>query len=208
METADVPTPQTFTSSRRSVSLLRLLILLVGTAVASTGLAADTAPNLLVILADDLGIGDVGAYRQADIQTPAIDRLAAEGMLFTNMRANCTVCSPSRAALLTGCYADRVGVPGVIRTDADNSWGFLDPSVPTLAARLKQAGYHTAIVGKWHLGLTSPNTPTERGFDHFHGFLGDMMDSYTTHLRHGNNYMRLGTEEITPEGHATDLFTD
>jgi len=208
METADVPTPQTFTSSRRSVSLLRLLMLLVGAAVTSTGLAADTAPNLLVILADDLGIGDVGAYRQADIQTPAIDRLAAEGMLFTNMRANCTVCSPSRAALLTGCYADRVGVPGVIRTDADNSWGFLDPSVPTLAARLKQAGYHTAIVGKWHLGLTSPNTPTERGFDHFHGFLGDMMDSYTTHLRHGNNYMRLGTEEITPEGHATDLFTD
>ena len=79
--------------------------------------------------------------------------------------------------------------------------------MPTLANRLKEAGYHTAIVGKWHLGLSSPNTPTERGFDHFHGFLGDMMDSYTTHLRHGTNYMRQGTEEIHPEGHATELFT-
>ena len=168
--------------------------------------AADT-PNFLVILADDLGIGDVSCYRTADVHTPSIDRLASEGMLFTTMRANCTVCSPSRAALLTGMYADRAGVPGVIRTHADNSWGYLDPSVPTLASRLKEAGYHTGIVGKWHLGLESPNTPTERGFDHFHGFLGDMMDSYTTHLRHGNNYMRLGTEEIHPEGHATELFT-
>ena len=168
--------------------------------------AADT-PNFLVILADDLGIGDVSCYRTADVHTPGIDRLASEGMLFTTMRANCTVCSPSRAALLTGMYADRAGVPGVIRTHADNSWGYLDPSVPTLASRLKEAGYHTGIVGKWHLGLESPNTPTERGFDHFHGFLGDMMDSYTTHLRHGNNYMRLGTEEIHPEGHATELFT-
>ena len=168
--------------------------------------AADT-PNFLVILADDLGIGDVSCYRTADVHTPSIDRLASGGMLFTTMRANCTVCSPSRAALLTGMYADRAGVPGVIRTHADNSWGYLDPSVPTLASRLKEAGYHTGIVGKWHLGLESPNTPTERGFDHFHGFLGDMMDSYTTHLRHGNNYMRLGTEEIHPEGHATELFT-
>ncbi len=186
---------------------LALPVLLI-TLITALGQAAEPAPNLLVILADDLGIGDVAAYRQADVQTPALDRLAAEGMLFTNMRANCTVCSPSRAALLTGLYADRVGVPGVIRTDAANSWGFLDPAVPTLANRLKTAGYHTGIVGKWHLGLASPNTPTERGFDHFHGFLGDMMDSYTTHLRHGHNYMRLGTEEIDPEGHATDLFTE
>ena len=69
-------------------------------------------------------------------------------------------------------------------------------------------GYHTGIIGKWHLGLESPNTPNERGFDHFHGFLGDMMDSYTTHLRHGNNYMRLNAEVVDPKGHATDIFTD
>jgi len=129
-------------------------------------------------------------------------------MLFTTMRANATVCSPSRAALLTGCYADRVGVPGVIRTHPEDSWGWFNPKARTLAEELKQVGYHTAIIGKWHLGLESPSTPNERGFDFFHGFLGDMMDSYTTHLRHGYNYLRRNHEVIEAEGHATDLFTD
>jgi arylsulfatase A-like enzyme len=95
----------------------------------------------------------------------------------------------------------------VIRTPAANSWGHLAAGLPTLADLLRPAGYHTAIVGKWHLGLSRPNTPNDRGFDFFHGFLGDMMDSYTTHLRHGNNYMRRNLEVITPTGHATDLFT-
>jgi arylsulfatase A-like enzyme len=172
--------------------------------------AAEKAPrpNFLLILTDDHGYGDVSTYHESDVQTPHIDRIAAEGMLFTSMRANCTVCSPSRAALLTGRYPDRVGVPGVIRTHAENSWGYFDPQTPTLADELKRAGYHTAIVGKWHLGLQSPNTPNQRGFDFFHGFLGDMMDSYTTHLRHGNNYMRRNHEVIDPQGHATDLFTN
>jgi arylsulfatase A-like enzyme len=164
-------------------------------------------PNFLIIFADDHGNGDVSAYHASDAQTPNIDRIGKEGMLFTAMRANCTVCSPSRAALLTGRYADRVGVPGVIRTKPDDSWGYFDPKVPTIADELKKAGYHTGIVGKWHLGLESPNTPNERGFDHFHGFLGDMMDSYLTHLRLGNNYMRLNAEVIDPKGHASDIFT-
>lgn len=174
-----------------------------------TASASDIArPNFVVIFADDLGYGDVSTYHLSDVRTPRIDHLAAEGMLFTAMRANCTVCSPSRAALLTGRYADRVGVPGVIRTKPEDSWGWFDPTVPTLADELKKVGYHTAIIGKWHLGLASPNTPNERGFDFFHGFLGDMMDSYTTHLRHGNNYMRRNAEVIEPQGHATELFTD
>ena len=170
--------------------------------------AAATRPNILLIFTDDHGYGDVSTYHESDVRTPNIDQIAAEGMLFTSMRANCTVCSPSRAALLTGRYADRVGVPGVIRTHPENSWGYFDPSVPTIADQLKQVGYHTAIIGKWHLGLESPNTPNERGFDFFHGFLGDMMDSYTTHLRFGNNYMRRNGETIDPPGHATDLFSD
>ena len=169
-------------------------------------LFAAPPPNFLLIFTDDHGYGDVSAYQASDVQTPNIDRIGSDGMLFTAMRANCTVCSPSRAALLTGRYADRVGVPGVIRTQPENSWGYLDPNVPTLATELKKTGYHTAIIGKWHLGLESPNTPNERGFDHFHGFLGDMMDSYTTHLRDGQNFMRLNSETINPKGHATDIF--
>jgi arylsulfatase A-like enzyme len=80
--------------------------------------------------------------------------------------------------------------------------------VPTIANELGKAGYATALVGKWHLGIESPNLPNERGFDLFHGFLGDMMDSYTTHLREGNNYMRKNGDVIEPQGHATDLFSD
>jgi arylsulfatase A-like enzyme len=174
---------------------------------ASVAAEQSRRPNFLLIFADDHGYGDVSTYHPSDVATPNIDGIAAGGMLFTAMRANCTVCSPSRAALLTGRYPDRVGVPGVIRTQKENSWGYLDPSVPTLADELKKVGYHTAIIGKWHLGLESPNTPNERGFDFFHGFLGDMMDSYTTHRRHGINYMRQNDQEIDPAGHATELFS-
>ncbi|MFQ5734714.1 MAG: sulfatase, partial [Planctomycetaceae bacterium] len=111
------------------------------------------------------------------------------------------------AALLTGRYQDMVGVPGVIRTHANNSWGYLRPDAVLLPKLLKPAGYHTAIVGKWHLGLESPNLPNDRGFDFFHGFLGDMMEDYYNHRRHGINYMRKDGKEIDPKGHATDLFT-
>ncbi len=188
-------------------SLIRMSLLLAFFSASGLVWADGPRPNFLVIFTDDHGYGDVSTYHASDVRTPHIDSIAAEGMLFTAMRANCTVCSPSRAALLTGRYADRVGVPGVIRTRPEDSWGYLDPAVPTLANELKQVGYHTAIVGKWHLGLESPNTPNERGFDFFHGFLGDMMDSYVTHLRHGNNYLRRNQEPIEAEGHATDLFT-
>ena len=165
-------------------------------------------PNVIMILADDHGYGDVSTYGPRDVLTPHIDSLATDGMLFVNMRSNCTVCSPSRAALLTGRFPDQVGVPGVIRTRPEDSWGHFRTDVATLADHLKGAGYGTAMIGKWHLGLQSPNTPNERGFEFFHGFLGDMMDSYVTHRRHGINYMRRNAEIIEPVGHATDLFTD
>ena len=164
-------------------------------------------PNILMILADDLGYGDLSSYGATDLKTPHIDKLMTSGMRFDNFYANCPVCSPTRAALLSGCYPDMAGVPGVIRTHITNSWGYLAPHAELLPKLLKPAGYHTAIVGKWHLGLDSPNTPNERGFNHFHGFLGDMMDDYYNHRRHGNNYMRLDSYQIDPEGHATDLFT-
>ena len=165
-------------------------------------------PNILLILTDDQGYHDVSYYGTKDLKTPNIDLIANEGMRFDNFYANCPVCSPTRAALLTGRYQDYVGVPGVIRTNSLNSWGYLDPKASLLPQELKMAGYHTALIGKWHLGLESPNTPVERGFDYFHGWLGDMMDDYWTHRRHGINYMRFNGKEIDPQGHATDLFTE
>jgi len=164
-------------------------------------------PNIVVILADDLGYGDLSSYGAKDTKTPHVDSLAAAGIRFDNFYANCPVCSPTRASLLTGRYPDLVGVPGVIRTHITNNWGYLSSKAVLLPKLLKQAGYHTAIVGKWHLGLGSPNTPNERGFDFFHGFLGDMMDDYYDHRRHGINYMRLNDKEIDPKGHATELFS-
>lgn len=181
------------------------LLLLLATA---TRAADAPRPNVVIILADDMGRGDYSAFGTKDIRTPNLDRLCREGMTFENFYSNSCVCSPTRAALLTGCYPDRVGVPGVIRDEPQNSWGYLTPSAVLLPKLLKPAGYHTAIVGKWHLGYEAPNTPMDRGFDHFHGFLGDMMDDYWTHLRHGHNFMRRDREVITPTGHATDLFTD
>ncbi|NKB72154.1 MAG: sulfatase-like hydrolase/transferase [Candidatus Latescibacteria bacterium] len=165
-------------------------------------------PNILLILADDHGYGDISLHQGPHLQTPHIDRIAAEGMHLTNFYANSSVCSPSRAALMTGRYPDRVGVPGVIRTHPENNWGYFSQEAITLPDILHQANYTTALIGKWHLGLTPENHPRQRGFDHFRGFLGDMMDDYYTHLRHGHNYMRVEEQEIDPEGHATDLFSD
>ena len=170
--------------------------------------AADKPPNILFIMADDLGIGDLSSHGAMDMRTPNIDDLMVSGCRFSNAYANCPVCSPTRAAFLTGRYPDMVGVPGVIRTHRVSNWGYLSPEAVTLPQVLKKAGYHTALIGKWHLGLVEPNTPIGRGFDHFHGFLGDMMDDYYKHRRHGVNYMRLGRKMIDPKGHATDLFSD
>ncbi len=193
---------------RNALLLGGLLISFLAVGKTNDPIDQNLKPNIIVILVDDLGYGDLSIQGGTDIRTPNIDRLFEKGMRFKNFYANCTVCSPTRASLLTGCYPDLVGVPGVIRTHEDNSWGYLKEDVPTLPEVLKKAGYKTAIVGKWHLGLESPNLPNERGFDFFHGFLGDMMDDYRTHLRHNINYMRLNNQVVDPKGHATDIFTD
>lgn len=169
--------------------------------------AQDDRPNVVLILADDLGYGDLSSYGADDMQTPNIDALVDTGMRFDRFYANSSVCSPTRAALLTGRYQERVGVPGVVRTHAHNSWGYLSPEAVMIGDVVKQQGYHTGMVGKWHLGLESPNTPWERGFDYTYVFIGDMMDDYYTHRRHGLNYMREYGGVIHPEGHATELFT-
>ena len=169
---------------------------------------AHAKPNIIIILVDDLGYGDLSSYGAPDLKSPAIDSLMAAGMRFDSFYANCPVCSPTRAALLSGTYPDLVGVPGVIRTFPHNNWGWLSPNAVLLPKPLKGVGYHTAIVGKWHLGLESPNLPNERGFDHFKGFLCDMIDDYYKHRRHGINYFRENEKENDPSGHATGLFTE
>jgi len=183
--------------------------LLITTLLFLTAWSSQAAkPNILIILVDDLGYGDLSSYGATDLKSPAIDSLMAAGMRFDSFYANCPVCSPTRAALLSGTYPDLVGVPGVIRTMKHNNWGWLSPKAVLLPKPLKTAGYHTAIVGKWHLGLESPNRPNERGFDYFKGFLCDMIDDYYKHRRHGINYFRENEKEIDPTGHATDLFTE
>ena len=170
-------------------------------------LAADK-PNILIILVDDLGYGDLSSYGAKDLKSPHLDALMADGMRFDSFYANCPVCSPTRAALLSGTYPDIAGVPGVIRTHPQHNWGWLSQDVTLLPNVLKDAGYHTSIIGKWHLGLEEPNTPNGRGFDFFKGFLCDMIDDYYKHRRHGINYFRENRKEIDPPGHATDLITE
>jgi len=201
--------PGKVVSRRDFCKKLGIGILTLGT-VSKLALAQKNGriPNIITILVDDLGYGDLSSYGATDLQTPNMDSLMKTGMRFNNFYANCPVCSPTRAGLLSGRYPDVVGVPGVIRTRASNSWGYLNPETILLPGMLKRAGYYTGIIGKWHLGLDSPNTPTEKGFDYFYGFLGDMMDDYYTHRRQGINYMRRNRETINPEGHATDLFTN
>ena len=178
-------------------------------------------PNVLFILADDLGFGDLSIQRQfggaADVRTPHIDSIFEAGLTFRNFYANCTVCSPTRAALMTGRFPASVGVPGVIRPWPEDNWGYLSPDAPTLPEKLGGADYATALIGKWHLGgepHNGPfNHPLRRGFDHFEGFLGGMLSDYVTHTRRfpdgsDRNMMRRGTETIDPPGHATDLLSD
>lgn len=163
-------------------------------------------PNILVILVDDLGYHDVSYYGTKYIQTPNIDAICYSGMRFDNFYSNAPVCSPTRASLMSGRYPERVGVPGLVRSTPSDNFAFLKKGVLFIPQYLKAANYKTAIVGKWNLGLSSPNLPNDKGFDYFHGFLDDMMNDYYTHLRNGNNFMRENKNVINPVGHSTDLF--
>jgi arylsulfatase A len=127
--------------------------------------AIPTHPNVVLIYADDMGYGDLHAYG-SELETPNIDRLASEGVRFTNWTSANPVCSPSRASLLTGRYPTRVGVPRVL---FPQDKGGLNKDEQTLADLLKTRGYRTQCIGKWHLGVTPGYLPTSRGFDHYLG---------------------------------------
>jgi arylsulfatase len=137
------------------------------TSLGAAGLAGaqQRPPNIVLFLCDDLGYGDLGCYG-SKIRTPNLDRLAAEGTRFTQFYSANPVCSPSRAALLTGRYPTRVGVPRVLFPKDEEG---LDRSEETIASLLKTKGYKTSCIGKWHLGHTANYLPTARGFDEYFG---------------------------------------
>ncbi|WP_276256661.1 sulfatase family protein [Halomontanus rarus] len=139
-----------------------------------------TRPNVLVILCDDLGYGDLGSYG-AEYETTNLDRLAEEGVCFTDWHSNAPVCSPTRASLLTGRYPHAVGMPSNApqgRPETDTEVG-LDPEVATVADLLGDAGYRTAHVGKWHLGSGEMNAPRAHDFDESFGFRSGCVDYYS-----------------------------
>ena len=134
-------------------------------------------PNVIVILTDDQGYGDLGCMGSTDLKTPNIDALAENGIRFSAMYSASPVCSPSRAALLTGRYPGNAGVRAILAGHRKASG--LTPKVPTLATALKREGYATGICGKWHLGLKEECRPNANGFDEFSGFLAGCLDYYS-----------------------------
>ena len=134
--------------------------------------ASDPPPNFIVIFVDDQGYRDLGCFGSPDIKTPNVDRMAAEGMKFTDFYVAAPLCSPSRAALLTGCYPRRVGLANwVLRPDSRKG---IHPDEITLAELLKTRGYACACVGKWHVGFLPPFRPTRQGFDYYYGLLHNL----------------------------------
>lgn len=177
------------------------------------------SPNIVLIMADDLGYGDVGCYGCTDIRTPAIDSLANEGVRFTTFYSNAPECTPTRTALLTGHYQHRVGglecalgignvgrYDDAIRLRQTNNMGLPAEEI-TIARMLKDIGYATAICGKWHLGYEQKFFPLRHGFDYWFGPVGGAVD-YFHHIEYtGQPALYQNDKTISREGYLTDLIT-
>lgn len=181
---------------------------------------AASKPNIVLIVADDLGYGDLSSYGAPDINTPVIDGIAKKGVRFTNFYSNAPECTPTRTALLTGRYQHRVGglecalgvgnvgrYDDAIRLRETNDLG-LPASIPTLPQLLKSAGYNTACCGKWHLGYEKKFHPHQHGFDHFFGIMGGNSDYFFHAEASGLHVLYEEDRMVRRNGHLTDLFTD
>jgi arylsulfatase A-like enzyme len=165
-------------------------------------------PNIVFIMADDLGYADVSCYGQRDYMTPNVDRLAIEGLKFTQGYANSAVCSPTRTALITGRYQYRLaaGLEETINLQSPKNAG-LPPDHPTLPSLLKKLGYATTLIGKWHLGFLPDFSPLKSGYDHFFGIWGGASD----YFNHGpGSPAPLYEDEVPVErhGYMTNLLGD
>ena len=174
--------------------------------------AADPKPNMVFIMADDLGYADLSCYGRRDYSTPNIDRIAAGGMKFTQAYANSAVCSATRTALITGRYQYRlpIGLEEPLSSSSTRKIG-LPPRHPTLPSLLRNAGYGTSLIGKWHLGRLPDYGPLQSGYDHFWGFRGGTLDYFT----HKYGPANTDTDDLWDDdakihqvGYLTDLLGD
>lgn len=164
-------------------------------------------PNIILIMVDDLGYGDLGCYGAHHVKTPNIDRLADSGIRFLDYHSNGAVCSPTRAALLTGRYQQRSGIEGVVTAAGHRHTG-LSANEYTMADYLGSQGYNTCIFGKWHLGYDTAFSPVNNGFDFFKGYVSGNVD-YHSHIDQSGHYdWWLNKDTIIEEGYVTDLITD
>jgi arylsulfatase A len=164
-------------------------------------------PNIIVIMADDLGYGGISCYGESVIETPELDALARNGIKFTDFHANAPVCTPTRAALLTGNYQQRSGMEGVIYVRGETREVGLDTSQVTIAELLKNNGYTTGAMGKWHLGYKKEYNPVHHGFDEFYGFVSGNIDYHSHYDNAGIYDWWHNLDTIQEEGYATDLIT-
>ena len=198
--------------SRREVLKATAAAPLALAAGAGAARAQNAKPNIVFILADDLGYADVSCYGRPDFSTPNIDRIAADGIRFTQAYANSAVCTATRTALITGRYQYRlaVGLEEPLLTNTSRKAG-LPPGMPTLPSLLKKAGYSTTLIGKWHLGLLPDFGPLKSGYDHFWGFRNGALDYFTHKAGPASSLSDdLWDEDVKihQTGYLTDLFGD
>jgi arylsulfatase A len=207
---------------RRTIShsIAYLSVFLTAQAMDAAENSQPQRPNIVFVLIDDFGYADSGPYGCKDIRTPNIDRLAREGVKFTDFYSNAPVCTPTRCGFITGRWQQRVGLEWAMGFSASsfrrrgNEWipepdihslG-LPTSVPTLPKLLKRAGYATGAFGKWHLGYKDEFNPTRHGFDEYFGELLGHSDYYTHTYYDGTYALRDGLEPVKVEGYLTDLI--
>lgn len=186
--------------------ILTLTALVVVAGASSNTVAQRSAPtskpSVVLIIMDDMGYGDLSSYGARDVRTPNIDRLARQGVRFTDAYSNGANCSPTRAALISGRYQQRVGIEWPL-TSADQDRG-LPVTGRSLPALLKTNGYSTGLVGKWHLGFKSENGPNAHGFDEFFGFLAGAVDFYSHRRGDGTPDLFENTKAVESGDYLTD----